>query len=78
MVKLLVFHNADFKAFNIYSMSQIHIAVLSGTLDIIKYLVETGKAEIEAVDWFGRTPLHFACSYGKADILKYLVDKGVK
>ena len=47
-----------------------------GRLDIVKYLVETGKCDVDAKDKFGWTALHAASWQGHLDIVKCLVEKG--
>ena len=45
-------------------------------LEIVKYLVEKKKADVNSKNNYHETPLHHACSYGSLAIVKYLVEKG--
>ncbi|XP_062852650.1 protein phosphatase 1 regulatory subunit 27b [Trichomycterus rosablanca] len=56
-------------------MAAIHEAVLSGNLDCVKLLVESG-ANIMQRDKDGWTPLHMACSDGFPRIAEYLLSLG--
>ena len=44
--------------------------------DTLKYLVDTGKSDVNAKDNDGKTALHYATRLGYTDTLKYLVDTG--
>ena len=54
----------------------LHVAVMSGRLDILMYLIEERKCSPGCLGRWGRTPLHRAC-FEKANLamVKYLVEK---
>lgn len=51
-------------------------ATADAYLNIVKYLVEEGNANINEMDNFGRTAVMAASWYERMDITKYLVEKG--
>ena len=56
--------------------SSLTLACCSGSLEIVKLLVETG-ADLDAVGKDG-TPLMFASFAGQLDIVRYLLDSGAE
>lgn len=58
-------------------MTPLHFAVQSGSLDLVKFLVEDAKVNIEAKDIQERTSFYFACTEGDMNIIRYLQEKGV-
>lgn len=57
-------------------LSLLHWAADRGSLDIVKYLIQSLKADINIKDVDGQTPLHYAASCGHSDVVKYLLEKG--
>ena len=55
-----------------YDLAPIHVASLSGSLDILKLLLHHG-ANVDAVDGQGRSCLHCATLSGQKNALKYLL-----
>jgi ankyrin repeat protein len=52
-------------------------AIYNGKSDIVQYLVEVRKVDINTKDSAGMTPLHHACCEGgNPKIVKYLIDSG--
>jgi len=51
-------------------------ASIYGKIDIVKYLVESEKFNVNEVDELGRTALYWASFHNKFEIVKYLVSKG--
>ncbi|KAL0465259.1 hypothetical protein QR685DRAFT_144910 [Neurospora intermedia] len=58
----------------------LHQAASIGNLDMLKYIVEAGKAAwptVDIEDDMGLTPLYFACAKGHWDtVVPYLIEKG--
>ncbi|KAA8635574.1 hypothetical protein SMACR_09289 [Sordaria macrospora] len=58
----------------------LHQAASIGNLEMLKYIVEAGKATwptVDVEDDMGLTPLYFACAKGHWDtIVPYLIEKG--
>lgn len=54
----------------------LHYASKLGYIDVVKCLIQAGKADITIPCIAGgRTPLHLACSYGHLNILQYYIDQ---
>lgn len=80
IAKLLLDADADAnlkrKRFNNeQEMSPLHYAMLIGSAEIAKVLVE-GGANVNEQDYFGVTPLMWASASGYTDIVKLLIEKG--
>jgi ankyrin repeat protein len=55
----------------------LHFASLKAkTTDVIEFVLETGKFDINGVDNDGLTPLHWAILNSNVDIARYLLEKG--
>lgn len=57
-------------------LSLLHWAADRGSLEIVRFLIQNLKADIDIKDVDGQTPLHYAASCGHAEVVKYLLDKG--
>ena len=53
-----------------------HACQVKNNLEIVKYLVDIKKADVNSKNNYHETPLHHACSYGSLAIVNYLVEKG--
>ncbi|XP_076378037.1 uncharacterized protein LOC117229504 [Megalopta genalis] len=53
----------------------LHVAAVSGNLDMVKFLINEKKADFNAKDNNGSTVLHMAAGSGKLEIVKFLVDE---
>ena len=54
----------------------LHLAARNGHLEVVKYLLEKGGAEVNEEDNDGWTALHLAARYGHLEVVKYLLEKG--
>uniref|UniRef100_A0A914E1S0 NACHT domain-containing protein n=1 Tax=Acrobeloides nanus TaxID=290746 RepID=A0A914E1S0_9BILA len=54
----------------------LHLAAAEGYLDVVQWLVEHGKANVEATDKDGRTVLHYEVIRNKWDVVQWLVEHG--
>ncbi|CAF3799594.1 unnamed protein product [Adineta steineri] len=57
----------------------LHIAAKNGggkELELLKYLIEEVRIEVDVIGDRRRTPLHLACEFGHLDVVKYLIEKG--
>ena len=52
----------------------LHAACSRGKLDSVKYLVQDGKADVEARDKYGCTPVVRAAANGHIDVVKWLTE----
>lgn len=50
------------------------LAVCSGNIEAVAYLVEYGQANVQDCSFDGVSCLHRACMGGDADMIKYLVN----
>ena len=57
------------------SESALHIACRSGSIDIVKFLLQR-EADIELLSGHNKTPLMIACEHGHYDIVKELIERG--
>jgi len=57
------------------SVSALHCACNRGQIDVVKWLVDKGGANVEIPSSRGAFyPLHFACSRGHLPVVKFLID----
>lgn len=54
----------------------LHIAAIYGFLDVVRFAVENGAADVNAQNEMSETALMFACRYGRTEVAKYLLDNG--
>ena len=62
---------------NLWHETALHTAVRSGSLEMVRYLVEHG-ADINFKIRLDGTPLHLAVHCGSLEVVKYLVEHGAK
>ena len=63
---------------NTTNFTPLHLASQEGHLQIAKLLIETGRADVNAIDKWRRTPLHLASEFGHVEIVQLLVNHGAK
>ena len=51
----------------------LHAAACSGSIDMVKTLIEIGYANFKERDFNGWTPLHLACNGGFVDIHAHIL-----
>lgn len=58
----------------------LHSAVAKGKLEIVKYLIEECKIDInlQQINQWQDTPLHTAANFGQYEVLKYLLEKNAQ
>jgi ankyrin repeat protein len=54
----------------------LHFASLGGSVDIVRFLIETGNCEIDAENAEKETPLHNAVENMHVEVVKLLLDAG--
>ena len=76
-VKCLVENGAQVDAQNEYGRTPLQSAVISkrGKLEVVKFLIENGGAEIDVSDHRDKTALCYAKEYKKPEMVKYLMEK---
>ena len=57
-------------------MTPLHWACMRGHLDVVRYLLTSHDANLEATDMNRWTPLHIACLLGHLDVVQELVARG--
>eukprot|EP00035_Acanthoeca_spectabilis_P018141 m.383186 g.383186 ORF g.383186 m.383186 type:complete len:1312 (+) comp16728_c0_seq11:151-4086(+) len=65
----------NFNAANAFGVTPVLCAAASGKLEVVRYLVEEGGAQLDPVDDMGITPLIAACMCGHADVVRYILEK---
>jgi ankyrin repeat protein len=74
-VELLVEHGADVKEPDRHSRTPLHLAVMMGKIDVVKFLLERWPEGIRERDDDGETPLHLAARMGETDAVNILVQR---
>ncbi|CAF4932837.1 unnamed protein product, partial [Rotaria sp. Silwood1] len=54
----------------------LHCACKKGYIDLVRWLVDERKANLDIVDINGNSPLHLACYGGHISVVQYLLNKG--
>ncbi len=79
ILKLLHEKGADIKATECLGNNALHLAVQkSNNTELIHYLVEQAKLDVNARNLENQTALHLATYYGYLQVAKYLVENGAK
>ena len=53
----------------------LHLAAFNGHINVVAYLIEKKKVDVNKVDNIGQTALHYAASEGHKDMVAYLIEK---
>ncbi len=54
----------------------LHVAVWHGNLEVIKFLIDELKIDINARNKYGETPLHYAAKTNNEQLITYLLNRG--
>ena len=66
----------DFNMPDYDNRTALHLAVCNGHLNVVRFLIEKGKAKVDPLDRWHSTPMDEAYKYEVTDIIKYLEKKG--
>lgn len=75
-VRTLMYANVNVNEKNYAGITPLTIAAEKGNMEIIKMLVEDGKATINEASSYGITPLISAAAAGQDEAVAYLIQKG--
>ena len=68
----------DFNLADYDSRTSLHLSVCSGHLDIVRFLTDKAKVNINCLDRWNSTPLDDAYKYEVHDIIRFLEKRGAK
>ena len=57
------------------AVTPLHMATMSGQLDMVKFLIKKQHCDPNVVDLNGHAPLHAVAALGHLDIVNYLIDE---
>ena len=77
-VQVIVEYGVDPDEVHVNGFYPLHYASFSGYLDIVKYLIDDAKADINKLTSSGSSAVSLASGRGFLDVVKYLVSKGAK
>lgn len=77
-VRTLLYAHINADERNHDGMTPLTVAAENGNIEIIRLLIEEGKANVNLPSNYGVTPLIAATRAGKEDAAKYLIEKGAK
>lgn len=75
-VRTLMYANVNVNEKNYAGITPLTIAAEKGNMDIIKMLVEDGKANVNDKSSYGITPLISAAAAGNDEVVSYLISHG--
>ena len=78
MAKFLINSGIKTDLVGISSWTPLHLAVFKNHIDIVKYLIDHGDANIDAKDDKGWNPLLMAVSNSDIELVKYLINCDVR
>jgi len=73
MIKFLLIKNFNPNVKDSRGMTPLHIAVLNNKVDVAKYLIDVGKADLDCEESKVNTPLHFACRNANSEMVKLIL-----
>lgn len=77
IVDFLIENNVDVNNTNNLDQTPLYIATFDGKLEIVKSLIQKGKANLNKCDKVGHSCLWVACQKQRIEILKLLVENGM-
>lgn len=75
-VRTLMYAHVDVNEKNYAGITPLTVAAEKGNMEIIKMLVEDGKADVNDKSSYGVTPIISASAAGQGEVIEYLVSKG--
>lgn len=76
MVRLLIQYRAKVNTKSMFGLVPLIIAAENGHLDLVRLLIDMGKADVNSDDNAGNTALHLAAQEGHEDIVRFLIERG--
>ncbi|XP_078693591.1 uncharacterized protein LOC144922996 isoform X3 [Branchiostoma floridae x Branchiostoma belcheri] len=71
---VLLWHKAFVNAKSKMGITPLHLAAMNGYVELVKLLIETHGATLDALTLAKRTPLHMAAQNGQLSVCKTLLD----
>ncbi|XP_078580181.1 uncharacterized protein LOC144864139 isoform X2 [Branchiostoma floridae x Branchiostoma japonicum] len=71
---VLLWHKAFVNAKSKMGITPLHLAAMNGFVELVKLLIETHGATLDALTLAKRTPLHMAAQNGQLSVCKTLLD----
>ena len=78
LLKVIVNYGADLDVADIYGATVLHIALLKGYEDMVRYVISTRPHLVNTKNRKGESCLRFAARSGSVDIAKLLVENGAR
>lgn len=75
-IRTLIYANVDTNERNYAGIAPLAVAAERGNVEILRLMVEQGKADVNITSSYGITPLIAASAAGKTDAVKYLLAHG--
>lgn len=77
LLKLLIKYDADLESIDFEFMTPLFEALISGDIEISKFLIEEKKVNIEHKEIQDRTPFYWVACNGDIKMVELLIQKGV-
>ncbi len=77
MLKLLIEKGADINTIDCLGNTALHLAVQkSNNTEMVKYLIEQAKLDVNAINLENQTALHLVSYQGYMPVVEYLIENG--